>query len=380
MTGDPSGAPAWRQSSWGRAARSTARAVVRRRVTNPRIADYTPRSLLSVPRSHVPASRFAAVDVHAHLGRWLTPHGGWMEPDVARLIETMDRANLIGLVNLDGRWGQELEANLARYDAAHPGRFATFCHVDWRLLRRRSGGTALAESLRRSVDAGAAGLKVWKDLGLRVRDGRGRRVRPDDPRLAELWDCAGELGVPVLMHVADPLAFFLPPDRHNERLAELRRSPRSSQSRLGRLGHARLVDALGCVLAGHPQTMFVAAHLASCAEDLHRVAELLESFPNLFVDLSGRAGDVGRQPRTARDFCTRYADRVLFGTDVFPVRAGEYEVWFRLLETEDDCFPYSTAGVPPQGRWSVYGLGLDDTVLARIYADNALGLVPRLKP
>ncbi|MFZ4519925.1 MAG: amidohydrolase family protein [Microthrixaceae bacterium] len=367
------------------AARGGLRAGLRRirnrvagaRVRRLRLADWAPVPTLAVPAHPVAAAAVPAIDAHNHLGRWLSSDGSWMEPDVGRAIDMMDRANVRTVVNLDGRWGAELAANLDRYDRPHPGRFATFCHVDWAEFTRTGRCEPLVRMLREGGDAGAVGLKVWKDLGFSVRDPGGELVLPDDPRLGDLWDAAGELQLPVLMHTGDPAAFFRPVDRHNERIEELTRWP--GLRRHGRppaLG--RLLDAFESVVERHPDTTFIGAHVANRAEDLAAVGALLDRCPNLVVDLSARASELGRQPRAARELILAHPDRVLFGTDVFPLRSEEWAVYFRLLETEDEHFAYSASEVPVQGRWRISGLGLPPEVLEAVYRTNARRVITRL--
>jgi len=347
-----------------------ARAV--RRWRAPLLTAYAPRSTLR-PSAHEPvAAAVPAVDFHTHLGRWLTRTGEWMEPDVGRLMAEMDEANVRTMVNLDGRWGQELEDNLDRYDRAFPGRFVTFCHVDWRLLGVPGGVGRIVESFQRSVAGGARGLKVWKDLGLSVR-ANGRRVLPDDPTLGPLWEAVGDAGVPVLIHVADPAAFFQPADRHNERLEELLRHPAARHGG-GTAEHSRLIDALEGVVASHPRTRFVCAH-GCCPEDLARLSRVLGRYDNLSIDISAAASQLGRQPRAAAALIELHAEKVLFGTDVFPLRPATRRVYFRLLETDDEAFAYSDEEVPPNGRWPIYGLALPVPVLERVYRDNASALL-----
>ena len=218
---------------------------------------------------------------------------------------------------------------------------------------------------------------MWKDLGFEARDQDGELVRPDDPRLNDVWETAADLDLPVLIHTADPLAFWDPVDRRNERFEELVRYPEWHHA--GGPPHAELVDSLESLVAAHPRTTFIAAHMASLAEDLDRVATLLDRYPNLYVDTSAREAELGRQPRRARDLLTRYADRVLWGTDSFPVRTHQYRAWFRMLETSDEYFPYAGEAIPDQGRWAVYGLDLDEPVLAALYAGNARRIVPGLR-
>jgi predicted TIM-barrel fold metal-dependent hydrolase len=339
---------------------------------------YDPKGCLQLEAHPVERARFAAIDVHNHLGRWLSYRDHCMAPDVDGLLEAMATVNVSAMVNLDGMWGDELEHNLDRYDRAHPGRFLTFCQLDWTRLTEKSFDKHFADSLRRSVAAGAGGLKVWKDLGLHVRDAGGRLVLPDDPRLSDLWDTAGQLGIPVLIHIADPVAFFRPVDRHNERLEELLRHPEWSYHSRRLPTHNRLMDAFEALVASHPGTLFIGAHLG-WAENLAWVSRLLATYPNLSVDIAGRVAELGRQPRAAAALLQRHPDRVLFGSDVFPYRVEEVQVAFRLLETADEHFSYSTSGPPgSQGRWKVSGLNLPPNVLRAVYRDNAARLLPVL--
>lgn len=337
------------------------------RAKGPRLGDYNPASTLELPVTLVDRACVPAVNFHAHLGRWLSPDGSWMEQDVARLLDLMASCNIASTVNLDGRWGRELEDNLDRYDRAHPGKFFTFCHVDWRLLEQPDGPGRLAKSLERSVSSGARGLKVWKDLGLKVT-AQGRLVMPDDPRLAPLWETAGALGVPVLWHVADPVSFFQPVDRRNERLEELLRWRQHQAG--GKDGFRRLLASIETVLASHPTTRFVAAH-GLYPENVGHLAAMFERYPNLFVDIAWVHLQLGRQPRAARQLLIDHPDRVLFGTDVFPLRQAQLRIYFRFLETADEYFSYTDEPLPSSGRWNIYGLNLPTEALENLYSANA---------
>jgi len=343
-----------------------------------KLRDYLPRSALRIAEHQIERAAHPTVDAHNHLGRWLSEDGDWVAPDVPRLLADMDAANLCAIVNLDGRWGDELEANLERYDRRHPGRFVTFCHLDWAETAAPGFGERLARSLRRSLAAGARGLKVWKDLGLSLTDERGELLLPNDERLAPVWQVAAEEGAPVLIHTADPRAFFAPVDATNERLEELLVNPDWSFAHLGD-GHCqRLLKALEALVAANPATTFIAAHVAGAAEDLDQVERLLGAYPNLSVDIAARVAELGRQPRRARDLILRHAERILFGTDIFPPSPGEYAIHFRFLETADEHFAYSLDEPPPQGRWRISGLGLPDDVLDLVYGGNARRLIPGL--
>jgi predicted TIM-barrel fold metal-dependent hydrolase len=348
-----------------------------------RLSEYRPVPRLVAPAHPVERALVPAVDAHNHLGRWLSEwigkSGAWAAPDVDSLLELMDACNLRAIVNLDGRWGSELEENLERYDRPHPGRFATFCHVDWpAAVTAGDLGRAAANSLREGVSVGAKGVKIWKDLGLHVRDARGELVLPDDPRLAPLWEAAAELPVPVFIHTADPVAFFDPVDERNERLEQLLAHPEWSFADPSFPRFGRLIDALEALVAANPDTTFVGVHLGGYAEDPRWAGRMLDAYPNFHVDLGGRVAELGRQPRAARELIVGHPDRVLFGIDEFPPAPQNYAIYFRFLETADEHFPHSTEEIPLMGRWAVSGLDLPEDVLRKVYADNALRLVPAL--
>ncbi|NTW41717.1 MAG: amidohydrolase family protein [Cellulomonadaceae bacterium] len=337
-----------------------------------RLVDWQPRSRLSAHRTAVTRSAVPCIDVHNHLGRWLTGDG-WTTPDVGALLAMMDSHGVEAVVNLDGMWGAELEANLDRYDRAHPGRFLTFCQLDWALLAQPDGEGLLAAQLTDSASRGARGLKVWKNLGLTVRDTAGDLVLPDDPRVIRTLALAGTLGLPVLIHVADPKAFFDPVDPHNERYDELLGSPDWSFADRDRFPtFERLLDALATLVIATPGTQYIGAHAGCAAEELDRVEGLMDAAPHFTIDIAGRMAELGRQPRRFAALVARHPDRVLFGTDAYPLTAEQLEVHFRFLETADESFDYAPGeAVPPQGRWTVSGVDLAPDLLAAVYAGNA---------
>jgi predicted TIM-barrel fold metal-dependent hydrolase len=283
------------------------------------------------------------------------------------------------MVNLDGRWGSELDENLDRYDRRYPGRFATFCQIDWSGLAERDFSDLIVAGLTRSAEAGAVGLKVWKDLGLHLRDHRGELVLPDDPRLADVWAAAGQLQLPIAIHTADPVAFFEPIDERNERYEQLRMRPDWSfadQERFPRF--ERLIEALEAAVAANPATAFIGVHVGCYPENLGWVSRMLDTYPNFQVDIAARIAELGRVPRATRELILRHPDRVLFGTDDIPPNSNSYGIHYRFLETSDEYFAHAEDDPSPMGRWGIYGLELPDHVLQKVYADNALRLVPRL--
>jgi predicted TIM-barrel fold metal-dependent hydrolase len=299
-------------------------------------------------------------------------------PVVEDLLASMDELQVSGIVNLDGGWTDELEANLDRYDRAHPGRFATFCRLDWSETGRAGWGERLAASVRDSAARGAVGLKLWKDIGLRLRDERGELFFLDDPRLAPVWAAVAEAGLPVLVHIADPLAFFSPLDPSNERIEELLAHPDWHFHGPQFPSFERLLDSLEHCVAANPGVNFIGAHVGCYAEDLSWVDRMLVAYPNFNVDISARIAELGRQPRAARRLMLKHPDRVLFGTDVFPPTVQAYQTYLRFLSTDDEYFPYSEENPPGTGRWMISGVDLPDEVLAQVLAGNARRLVPAL--
>jgi predicted TIM-barrel fold metal-dependent hydrolase len=302
------------------------------------------------------------------------------------LAEAMDAAGVEAIVDLDGGWGDHLRAEIDRWQVPLPGRIAVFAGLDYaRWAEDPAFGETEARRLREGVAAGARGLKVWKLLGLRARDPRGELVAVDDPRLDPLWAAAGELDVPVTIHVADPIAFFEPLDARNERWEELRDHPdwhfwpTRARDALGEPGFPpfdELIDGLEAVVTRHPCTTFIGAHVGCAAEDLARVSAILERCPNFHVDIAARIAELGRQPYTTRAFIERWSDRVLFGTDM-GVDPAWWAVYYRFLESADESFAYDAdADAPPsQGRWRIHGLHLPADVLRRVYRENARRLI-----
>jgi predicted TIM-barrel fold metal-dependent hydrolase len=300
----------------------------------------------------------------------------------------MDRNNVALCVSLDGGLGDKL-AEHQKYLSKYADRFLVFANIDWQGEGRaddpktwdchredfpRRMAIALADAKKR----GANGLKIFKNFGLTIKNPDGSHVKIDDPRWDPIWTACGELKLPILIHVADPAAFFLPIDETNERWEELHRHPEWSIYGPQFPEREALLAALNHVIAKHPQTTFISAHVASNAEDLAQVGEWLDKYPNLYIEFASRISELGRQPYSARKFLVKYSDRVMFGTDG-PWPETRLRLYWRFLETYDENFPYSEKDPPPQGLWNIAGVGLPDEVLKKIYCDNAARLIPGVK-
>lgn len=346
---------------------------------------FRPRPMLKVPTTSLTRAKFPVIDIHTHF-RFRLRHS---PEELEAFVALMDRNHIALCVSLDGQVGDGFREHAAYLWTKYPQRFAIFANIDWRgdgredepatwACHREDFARRTAGQLKEAQELGACGVKVFKEFGLGYRNPDGSLVKIDDPRWDPIWQACGELGLPVLIHTGDPAAFFLPLDETNERWEELHRRPEWSFPPDRFPPREELLAARNRVLGRHPGTVFIGAHVANNSEDLATVAQWLRKYPNLHVDFASRIGELGRQPYTARRFFLDHADRILFSTDG-PWPEERIRLYWRFLETFDENFPYSEKEFPPQGFWNIYGLGLPDDVLQKVYYQNALRLIPNLR-
>jgi predicted TIM-barrel fold metal-dependent hydrolase len=329
------------------------------------VKDYEPRSTLVVQEHPLTRARFPFIDVHGHL-RDLSASG------VDRMVEEMDALNLRTIVNLSGGSGDRLRSGLAATRGRYPGRFVAFATPSYEGIDDPGYAERTADQFEKDVrENGAVGLKIFKNLGMFAQDRAGNRIHTDDPRLDPLWRRAGQLRVPVLIHTGEPSPFWLPWDRFNERWLELAEFPDRRRDDPRFASFEETMAEQHRMFRKHPETTFIAAHLGWLGNDLGRLGKLLDELPNVNVELGAVLAELGRQPRTARDFIVRYQDRVMMGKDG-PVEPTEYHVYFRVLETADEYFDYYRRR---HANWKMYGLDLPDAVLRKVYYQNALRIV-----
>lgn len=343
---------------------------------------FRPKSKLVVPQTLLTKASHPVVDVHTHFFYKMRHN----EQALIDYVAMMDRSSIAVCVSLDGQLGEQLESHIRYLWTDHRDRFAIFANVDWRgdgaandpatwACNRRGFAERTAQELAAAAKRGVSGLKVFKQLGLGYRDADGTLLRIDDTRWDPIWAECGKQGIPVLIHTGDPPAFFDAVDETNERWEELSRHPDWSFHDPSFPRLEELFEARNRVIARHPQTKFIGAHMASSSENLALAGSWLDLYPNLYLDISSRISELGRQPFTSREFLIKYADRILFGTDG-PWPEERLGYYWRFLETRDESFPYSEKVPPPQGLWSIFGIDLPDDVLAKIYHENAVRIVP----
>ncbi len=327
---------------------------------------YNPTSTLVVPEHIVSKAKFPFIDVHNH--QWnLSPQA------IPGLLSVMDGMNMAVMVNLSGGNGSKLETMTSDVRNTTPNRFIVFANIDFNGIGTTNWTAQAVKQLEADVKNGANGLKIFKNLGFSVNDNSGKRVPVDDPRLDPIWKKCGELKIPVLIHTADPKPFWDPADDKNERWLELKTHPRRKRGASDPVPWETLIREQHNMFKKHPATTFIAAHFGWYPNDLGKLGSLLDQMPNVMVEFGAVIAELGRQPRAAKAFFEKYQDRILFGKDSWVPE--EYNTYFRVLETEDEYFPYHKKY---HAFWRMYGMGLPDAVLKKVYYKNALRIIPNI--
>lgn len=327
---------------------------------------YDPVNTLVVPKHPLSKSKYPFIDVHNHQGNMGTQN-------LDGLIKDMDMLNMKVMVNLTGRGGEELKKMITNIKGHHPKRFIVFTNINFNGVGQAGWTENAVKQLEEDVKNGANGLKIFKNLGLSAKDNTGKRVAVDDPRLDAIWKKCGELKIPVLIHTADPKPFWDSLDSKNERWLELATHPGRKRGPNNPEPWEDLIEEQHRMFKKHPGTTFIAAHFGWYPNDLDHLGKLLDQMPNVVVEFGAVIAELGRQPRRAKEFFTKYQDRILFGKDSWVPE--EYATYFRVLETNDEYFPYHKKY---HAFWAMYGMGLPDSILKKVYYKNALRIIPNI--
>ncbi|RCR71595.1 amidohydrolase family protein [Larkinella punicea] len=336
--------------------------------------EYEPVSTLKTPEHKITRAKYPFIDVHNH-------QYDMDRTDLRKLVTQMDSLNMGIMVNLSGRGFTSNVAEsstflgnaLANVQKSYPKRLAIFTNINFANLGEPGWTEKAVKLLEDDIKNGAKGLKIYKSLGFNVKDTEGKRVRVDDPRLDAIWAKCGQLGVPVLIHTADPKPFWDPMDRFNERWLELKTHPGRKRSESNPVSWEQLIAEQHNVFRKHPKTTFINAHMGWYPNDLVKLDSLMKVFPNMLVEIGAVIAELGRQPRASRKFFEKYQDRILFGKDSWV--PSEYATYFRVLESDDEYFPYHKKY---HAFWRMYGMALPDEVLKKVYYKNALRIIPGL--
>lgn len=325
--------------------------------------EYNPKSTLVVPGKVITRAKFPFIDLHGH-------QYGMATQDLSPVVAAMDAMNMKVMVNLSGGSGEGLVNAINNVKQHFPGRFVVFCNVNFEGAGKEGWIEKTVAQLEVDVKNGAAGLKVYKSLGLSNKDFEGKRLAIDDPRLDPIWAKCGALGIPVLIHAADPKPFWDELDADNERWLELKTHPRRKRSATDPAPWEQIIGEQHRMFKKHPKTTFFNAHFGWYANDLGKLGQLLDEMPNMQVEIAAIIAELGRQPAFARAFFIKYQDRIHFGKDSW--EPDEFSTYFRVLESADEYFPYHKKY---HAFWAMYGLDLPDEVLKKVYYKNTLRIV-----
>ena len=341
------------------------------------IEEYSPISTLKVPENPIKRAKFPFVDVHSH--QW-----NMAIKDLSGLVKEMNDLNMKYMINLSGSGVATFSGNQSLMDLNlsksvknirenYPRRFGVFVNLKFNNINDNDFGSKSAEILENAVNEGAIGLKIYKNLGLDLKDSKGNRVKVDDKRLYPIWEACAKLNIPVLIHSGEPSPFFDPVDKFNERFLHARQKPKSFRPPEKYPSFDTVMNEQYNMFKNNPKTIFINAHMGWMANDLDKLEKHLDSLPNVYTEIGAMIGELGRQPRRARKFFIDYQDRIMFGKDSY--KKSEFDVYFRVLETDDEYFDYYRKR---HGLWKMYGLNLPDEVLKKVYYKNALKLFPSI--
>ncbi len=337
--------------------------------------EYDPISTLKVPEHKLTRAKYPFIDVHNH--QYDMP-----KQDLKALVAEMDKLNMGVLVNLSGRgWSQvwaegtkNLVGSIDNIRKNEPRRIGIFTNVEFKGVGEADWSERAAKQVEDDVKAGAQGVKIYKSLGFSgIKDTDGKRVAVNDPRIDAVWAKCAALKVPVIIHTADPKSFWDPLDRYNERWLELKTHAGRKRNANDPVSFDSLMKEQHAVFRKHPKTIFINAHMGWYPNDLRKLDSLMTVFPNMYVEIGAVIAELGRQPRASKAFFEKWQDRILFGKDSWV--PAEYATYFRVLETNDEYFPYHKKY---HAFWRMYGMGLSDQILKKVYYKNALRIIPNI--
>jgi len=343
------------------------------------IGEYSPTSTLVVSETPTYKSKFPFVDVHSH--HWDMP-----VKDLSKIVKEMDSLNMGYMINLSGSGfgvfsGKQklmdinLTKSLQNVKENYPNRFGVFLNLDLTKIDDVDFKENNIKYIEDAVSQGAIGLKIYKNLGLNLRDSRNIRVPVDDDRLSHIWETCAKFNIPVLIHSGEPKAFFDPVNKYNERWLHAREKPNSFRPSDKYPSFDQVMYEQYQLFKKHPRTTFINAHFGWYGNDLAKLSEQLAELPNVYVEFGAVINELGRQPNTARRFFEDYQDRILFGKDIY--KMDEYYIYFQVLETDDEYIEYYRKR---HGLWRLYGMNLSDEILKKVYFENALKIFPNIDP
>lgn len=328
-------------------------------VNDLRLKDFRPASIYKIPVTNVTMAKYPAIDMHTHVY-------GRNDKEIARWVKAMDACGIRKAIVFTGATGVRFDTLMKMY-SGYGNRFELWCGFDYSGYDQPGYGPEAVKELERCVKNGAKGVGevMFKGKGISPTARNKTIMLPDDPRLDPLFEKCADLRIPVNLHVSEDKWMYEKMDSTNDGLM----NAFEWQVRIenGAKTHEEMIDRLENTLKRHPRTTFVAAHLANCCADLSVLAKFFDKYPNLYADISARFGEIAPIPKFVHDFIEKYQDRIVYGTDM-SFSEKIYRITFRILETSDEHFYETTLF---NYHWPLYGLGLSDKTLEKLYRVNA---------
>lgn len=334
------------------------------------LKDYRPVSELKTEVHEIRRPCCPVFDMHVHFGAKYRCEYFEKRYDFQSERFRMEQMGIQGAADLSIFPGDAYERERKKTESGRDFLYY-FAPLDYSRAEKPDFEADIRRQFERYDSEGIAGIKIWKNLTLVLRSEKGAHFRITDERFRVIWEEAEKRAWPVLIHMADPPAFFKRPDGFNERAEELLAMPKWCYAGDPDLSFEKLMEQQEELVAENPGTTFVVAHMGSWAENLRQVGKWLDSYPNMYIDTAACLAELGRQPYTSAEFFRRYQDRILFGSDYFAGDEFLYPIWFRFFETRDEYFSYDGQNPPGSGRWYIYGIGLEKEILRKIYRENA---------
>jgi predicted TIM-barrel fold metal-dependent hydrolase len=323
------------------------------------VTEFKPKSQYKQINSNKEIPFIPVIESHGHLGLFF-------KTNPAQVSKDLDDLNIEYFINLSTRGGKDFLDIKKEYNDKRILHFTSFC---WDYLKEADGVSKILATLKSDFEAGARGVKLWKNFGLELKKPNGERLRLDDEVLEPLFQEIEKQEKIVFIHTADPEAFFSPIDETNERYEELIRHPEWSFNSEVFPKFQEIMDERDRMFKKYPKIKFVSLHFGEFAHRLEDADRLLISNPNVSIDIAARIDELGRHPIQTREFFTKWQDRILFGMDGPPDKE-KVAIYVRFLETTDEYFDYYPSHKPRKGIWKIYGLGLSAPILKKIYYEN----------
>lgn len=304
---------------------------------NPRLLSRVGLIALLFAIWHSPGSSRVALASRAEMPKIdFHTHYTYARPYLPALLDRWGmQAMVIEVIEVDDDHQRKRWPLMRAHFAQHPHQLMLCTTFDATLIDTPDFAEQVVARLKEDVAQGARMVKVWKEIGMVIKDASGRYIQIDDPRFQPIWDYLSAEGIPVLAHIGEPRAAWLPLDERSPHYSYYQNNPQNHAYQDPEVPRwETIMQARDNWLAANPNLIVIGAHLGSMAYDVDEIARRLERYPNFYVDTAARFGDLALQPSDrVRAFFLKHQDRILYGSDLGTSRPME-ELSEEFLELE----------------------------------------------